>query len=73
MAKAKAKAKAPAPKPAPKTVDDIDPLPPSLFKALDIVKSIEASPANRSDGTVAYMASKGQLDELRTLIWAIRR
>jgi hypothetical protein len=72
MAKAKAKAKAPAPKPAPKTVDDIDPLPPSLFKALDIVKAIEANPANRSDGTVAYMASKGQLDELRTLIWAIR-
>ncbi len=68
MAKAKAKAKAPAPK----TVDDIDPIPPSLFKALDIVKAIEASPANRSDGTVAYMASKGQLDELRALIWAIK-
>ena len=69
---AKAKAKAPAPKPAPKTVDDIDPIPPSLFEALDIVKSIEANPANRSDGTVAYVASKGQLDELRRLIWVIK-
>ena len=68
MAKAKAKAKAPAPK----TVDDIDPIPPSLFEALDIVKSIEANPANRSDGSVAYMASKGQLDELRALIEAIK-
>tara|TARA_R100001143_G_C3317617_1_gene113195 strand:+ start:677 stop:883 length:207 start_codon:yes stop_codon:yes gene_type:complete len=68
MAKAKAKAKAPAAK----TVDDIDPIPPSLFEALDIVKSIEANPANRSDGSVAYMASKGQLDELRALIEAIK-
>ena len=72
MAKAKAKAKAPAPKPAPKTVDDLDPLPSSLFEALGVVKSIEANPANRSDGTVAYIASKGQLDELRALIWAIK-
>ena len=70
MAKAKAKAKAKAP--AAKTVDDIDPIPPSLFEALDIVKSIEANPANRSDGSVAYMASKGQLDELRALIEAIK-
>jgi len=53
-------------------VDDIDPIPPSLFEALDIVKSIEANPANRSDGTVAYVASKGQLDELRRLIWVIK-
>jgi hypothetical protein len=64
MAKAKAKAKAPAPK----TVDDISP---SLFEALDIIKAIEASPANRSNGTVVYTASKENLDALRRLIGAL--
>ena len=66
MAKAKAKAKAPAKapaKPAPAATERSD--------ALVVISSIEANPANRSDGTVAYQASKGQLDELRALIEAI--
>ena len=64
MAKAKAKAKAPAKAPAKPATERID--------AVDIISGIEANPANRSDGTVAYMASKGQLDELRALIEAIK-
>jgi len=64
MAKAKAKAKAPAKAPAKPATERID--------AVDIISGIEANPANRSDGTVAYMASKGQLDGLRALIWAIK-
>ena len=71
MAKAKAKAKAPAKAPA-KTEHDIDPMAPALLEALALISSIEGNPTNRSDGSVAYVVTKGQLDELRTLVWAIR-
>ena len=73
MAKAKAKEKAPAKAKAPaKTEHDIDPMAPALLEALALISSIEGNPTNRSDGSVAYVVTKGQLDELRALIWAIR-
>lgn len=64
MAKAKAKATAPA-KPANENIG-------LRIDAINIISGIEANPANRSDGSVAYMASKGQLDGLRALIEAIK-